>query len=241
MRNPTDSDSNATLLKLGRYAGARVHADPAVRSMAPLIRSPMKGLKAAITRRNEAEDEQTDADAVRDYEFDVLSALVMDLGREAEAHFKGRTGAGFTRIFAAPPSEIATTAIKARKAVFDGLLGKLDSPQTPNEFDKVGRAIAAQWEKTQQAEEAVGVAGRTLAEAVDQIAAARAQWFTGYTRLQAQLTDKFPASKARVDKYFRDAPKPKKAKPAPAVVVAPGGAGGPKPAPAPADDEPDAE
>lgn len=43
---------------------------------------------------------------------------------------------------------------------------------------------------------------------------ARGEWMAGYRRLHAQLTDRFPRDKSRVDHYFRGPPAPraKKAK-----------------------------
>ena len=103
MRFPDVTESVATLFMLGRYSGARVLADPEVAKLAALIRTPHKAYKDAIQRRNDTADRVTDAEAVRDYQFDLFGDLVLDLGRSAIAHFKSREHSGFVRLFVVPP------------------------------------------------------------------------------------------------------------------------------------------
>ena len=205
MRFPDQNDSNATLFKLGRYAGARVLADPEVARLASLIRAPHQKLKEAVGRRNDAADAVTDDEAGRDFHLDALRDLVNDLALSAHAHFKSRDHQGFTRLFPEAPSTLAATPAKDRAKVLGAFVRAVSSPKTPKELALLGKQVAETWKLVQAGDAAVGEAEKAAADADDAVGAAREAWFTGYRRLHAQLTDRFPTDKKRVGRYFKSA------------------------------------
>ena len=144
---------------------------------------------------------------------------MLDLGRHAHAEFGSREDADYRRLFPKAPSEIAATPERDRKAVFSGFVQAVTANQTPAKLAPFGKEIAGAWKRVQSADGAVGEASERLTAARATEGKVRLAWLGAYRRLHAQLTDRFPHEKKRVERYFRSPAPPKaKKKPAPAPV-----------------------
>jgi hypothetical protein len=218
MRFPTSSDSVQTLINLGRYASSRVRADPEVKSLAYLIADAQATLVKAIGARNGAADLLIDREAVRDHAVLQLNNVVMDLGRQAYAQFGSRSDKGYLRLFPQAPSAIALVPDRERQSVLTGFIKEWKSAQTPKAFAPTVKKLLEAWAAVEAADTGVAAHDAQLMAEREAEGAAREGWYAGYRRLHAQLTDKFPQDKGRVESYFRSAAVKAKAK-KPALVT----------------------
>lgn len=203
MRFLTDLDSLAAHLTCARYTAARIKADEVVAPMATLVTDPRTDLKLKMAARNDALDELTDSQAVRDDRDRRLRDLLLDLGRRAHAHFGSRSHAGFLRILAKPPSTVASLPADERKKAVQAVVAALADKATPAELAGLGKPIAAAQKAVDAAQAALTAAELKVADCRRMEADAKTALQVGYRRLHAQLTDKFAADKSRVEGYFR--------------------------------------
>jgi hypothetical protein len=213
----TLEDAVALLLGHSRYAGSRVWADKVVRTLAVLIRVPRKAYKAAIAARNDHHDEVIDAEALLDYTLEAFKELVLDLGRQALSEYGSRTHADHLWLFASKsPSDINETPVDDRDDVFESLVDRTTTARFPAALKPAGKALATALGEIKAAKAAVKAAKKLEEELVVRESEAKQAVVTGYIRLHAQLTDRFPNDPAKVEKYFKKVAAPKKkAKPAP--------------------------
>ena len=97
------------------------------------------------------------------------------------------------------------TPVKHRATSIGGFVKRVISGKTPRELLPLGKKISEQWAEVLAAEVTVDEAAQTALDAEEAARAAREGWQTGYRRLHAQLTDRFPNDKKRVERYFKSA------------------------------------
>ena len=213
---PAETDSINVLVNYGRYAISRVRADPGVKALSGVLATPHTALLKQIGARNQAADALIDCEANRDFAFAQFGEVVLDLGRQAYAHFGSRKADAYLRLFPEAPSALAELPIKDRAVKLGALVKEFKAAETPKAFAPTVKVLGEWWEKLQAGQGAVDAAAGALDKERKAEGVARKGWFDGYKRLHAQLTDKYPSEKKRVDGYFRSAGGKKKAVATPA-------------------------
>lgn len=218
MQFPNKNEPISTLIALGRYAAARVLANQDVKALAALILEPQKRLQEAVAAYDGVMVDLINSEAVRDSQVDEMNDLIMDLGRQALARFSGRENPEFRRLFPVAPSDMTHTPVRDRMQVYGKLVAAVTDPETPVELRSVAKKLDATWKLLLAGEKDVQVAEGRVERAGREVAAARDEWVVGYRRLHAQLTDKYPKSKAVVERFFRKLKAAKRATPSAPII-----------------------
>ena len=224
MRQLSVTDAVGTFIDLGRYASSRVRADAEVSALAKVIAVPQAALLKAMGARNAANDALIDREAERDFAADQFNAAMMDLGRQAYAFYGSREEPGYLRLFSKAPSVLAKTPDRDRLLIYGTVLKEAQAPDSPKAFVPTVKKLAEAYKAVQAGQHAVGEAQKAVDKARKAEQSARGDWLAGYRRLHAQLTDRFPRDKPRVEHYFRSAPAPKRKAPAPQPAPSPAAA-----------------
>lgn len=203
MRIPTLQDPVSALIRFGRYAVANVKADPEVASLAKVLLVAQQKLLERVGARNRADDAEIDQEALRDYRLRKMREAIKLLGIKAYGHFGSRDDDGYARLFPKAPSLIATqTADRDREAVFGSLVRAATARATPADLVPPAKALAEAWKTVQEEETALAARRESLEAAEAAEREAREAWVAAARRLAAQLTDRFPLDRERVDSYF---------------------------------------
>lgn len=203
MRFPDRKEPSKSLMRLGRYAAARVKADPDTAALASHIEEPLAALGATILARYRALDVQAGAEAVRDFQLAQTNRALVALAHLVLVEFSDRDHAEYVRLFPTAPSLLARTPERDRARVYGELVKQAEARETPAALRPGVRKLRSAWDALVEAEDRLRSANAALERARADEAAARERWNVGYRRLHARLTAEFPTDKDRVESYFR--------------------------------------
>lgn len=215
MRFPDRKEPSRSLMQLGRYAAARVKADPDTAALASHVEEPLAALGTALAARARALDAQVGAEAVRDFQLAQTNRALVALAHLVLVEFSERDHAEYVRLFPTAPSLLARTPERDRARVYSELVKKAEAKETPTVLRPGVRKLRSAWDALVEAEDRLRSANTALERARADEAAARDGWNVGYRRLHARLVAEFPTDKDRVEGYFR---RPGPARRAPAKI-----------------------